>query len=281
MSTAPYYSRHVRFGATAGNVMLLDPNTESQPRSQPADVYGELTMGMTAENLAEKYKISRLEQDEFALMSQERALAAIEAGRFKEEILSVPVPRRKGEVSYFTVDEHPRKTTLEALGVLKPAFKKDGTVTAGNSSGRNDGASALVLMSMRKARELDIKPLARIVSEGVAGVSPGIMGIGPVQATRQALARAGLSLEQIDLIELNEAFAAQSLAVLNELGLGTERVNVNGGAIALGHPIGNSGARIVVTLLHEMLRRKSRYGLATLCIAGGMGLAGIFENLRN
>lgn len=234
--------------------MLLDPNTESQLRSQPADVYGELTMGMTAENLAEKYKISRLEQDEFALMSQERALAAIEAGRFKEEILSVPVPRRKGEVSYFTVDEHPRKTTLEALGVLKPAFKKDGTVTAGNSSGRNDGASALVLMSMRKARELDIKPLARIVSEGVAGVSPGIMGIGPVQATRQALARAGLSLEQIDLIELNEAFAAQSLAVLNELGLGTERVNVNGGAIALGHPIGNSGARIVVTLLHEMLR---------------------------
>ncbi|MHB8077400.1 thiolase family protein [Desulfosporosinus fructosivorans] len=279
MSTAPYYCRQIRYGAKAGNIELLDPNTESQPRSQPAEVYGQLTMGMTAENLALKYNISRLEQDEFALQSQERALEAIESGQFKEEIIPFPVPNRKGEITYFAVDEHPRKTNIEALGVLKPAFKQGGTVTAGNSSGRNDGASALVLMSSERAAEMGITPLARIVSEGVSGVSPELMGIGPVGATRQALKRAGLSLDDIDLIELNEAFAAQSLAVLKELCLGTDNVNVNGGAIALGHPIGNSGARIVVTLLHELKRRKARYGLATLCIAGGQGLALIIENI--
>lgn len=280
MSTAPYYSRHVRFGATSGNVMFLDPNTESQPRSQPAEVYGELTMGMTAENLAVKYGISREEQDKFALQSQERAFAAIESGKFNEEIIPVSIPGRKGQVTYFSVDEHPRKTSMESLSALKPAFIKNGTVTAGNSSGRNDGASALVLMSARKAKELEIKPMARIVSEGVTGVSPDIMGIGPVKATRQALERAGLTLADIDLIELNEAFAAQSLAVLKELEIGSEKVNVNGGAIALGHPIGNSGARIAVTLLHEMKRQQVPRGLATLCIAGGIGLAMIVENLR-
>lgn len=277
MSTAPYYCRHARFGATAGNVLLLDPNTESQPRSQPADVYGELTMIMTAENLAERYGISREEQDKFALQSQERALAAIEEGRFQEEIVPVPIPKRKGEMTYFSVDEHPRKTSMGALSALKPVVRENGTVTAGNASGRNDGASAVLLMSARKAKELGIKPWARIISEGVAGVSPEMMGIGPVEATRQALKRAGLTLDDIDLVELNEAFAAQSLAVLKELNLSTDRVNVNGGAIALGHPIGNSGARIVVTLLHEMKRRKAHRGLATLCIAGGMGLAMIIE----
>lgn len=279
MSTAPYYSRQIRFGASAGNVLLLDPNTESQPRSQPAEVYGELTMGMTAENLALKYNISRQEQDEFALQSQERALSAIDSGKFGEEIVSVSIPKRKGEIVYFSVDEHPRKTSLEALSSLKPVFKQNGTVTAGNSSGRNDGASALILMSARKAKELGVQPWARIVSEGVAGVSPEIMGIGPVEASRQALKRAGIKLTDVGLVELNEAFAAQSLAVLKELKLGTENVNVNGGAIALGHPIGNSGARIVVTLVHEMRRRQTRFGLATLCIAGGMGLSMIVENL--
>lgn len=279
MSTAPYYSRQVRYGANAGNILLLDPNTESQPRSQPSDVYGELTMGMTAENLALKYNISRLEQDEFALQSQERASTAIEVGKFNEEIVPFPISKRKGERTYFAVDEHPRKTNIEALSALKPAFRQNGTVTAGNSSGRNDGASALVLMSARKAKELGIKPWARIISEGVSGVSPEIMGIGPVGATRQALTRAGLALQDIDLIELNEAFAAQSLAVLKDWGVGTAKVNVNGGAIALGHPIGNSGARIVVTLLHEMKHRQARYGLATLCIAGGQGLAMIIENI--
>ncbi|HBV89189.1 MAG TPA: acetyl-CoA C-acyltransferase [Desulfosporosinus sp.] len=280
MSTAPYYSRQVRYGANAGNVLLLDPNTESQPRSQPAKEYGELTMGMTAENLAAKYNISRLEQDQFALQSQERAFMAIDTGKFREEIVPLPIPNLKGEINHFAVDEHPRKTNIEALSSLKPAFRQNGTVTAGNSSGRNDGASSLILMSARKAKELGIKPLARIISEGVSGVSPEIMGIGPVEATRQALTRASLTLEDLDLIELNEAFAAQSLAVLKELGLGTEKVNVNGGAIALGHPIGNSGARIVVTLLYEMKRRQARYGLATLCIAGGQGLAIIIENVR-
>lgn len=280
MSTAPYYMRNARYGAVAGNTLLLDPNTESQPRSQPAEIYGELTMGMTAENLAERYGISREEQDDFALLSQERARNAISSGRFEEEIIPVPIPKRKGDVSFFSVDEHPRQTSMEELSRLKPVFKKNGTVTAGNSSGRNDGASALVLMSKSKADELNLVPLARIVSQGVAGISPEIMGLGPVPATMKALTGAGLTLNDIDLIELNEAFAAQSLAVLSEFGINNEKVNVNGGAIALGHPIGNSGARILVTLLHEMKRRNSRYGLATLCIAGGLGISLIVENLQ-
>jgi acetyl-CoA C-acetyltransferase len=280
MSTAPYYIRNARFGAVAGNTLLLDPNTESQPRSQPIDVYGELTVGMTAENLAVKYDITREEQDEFALLSQQRAHAAMETGRLKDEIVPVPIPQRKKDPVYFERDEHPRNTSLDELPKLKPVFKKDGTVTARNASGRYDGASALVLMSKHKAEELGIKPIARIVSESVAGVPPKMMGIGPVPAMRQALASAGLSLDEIDLIELNEAFAAQSLAVLKEMGIGTDKVNVNGGAIAFGHPIGNSGSRILVTLLHEMVKRRSRYGLATLCIAGGLGIAAVVENLQ-
>lgn len=279
MSTAPYYMRHARYGITAGNSLLLDPNTESQPRSQPSEEYGELTMGYTAENLATKYNITREEQDEFAALSQQKALTAIESGRFTEEIIPVPVPKKKGQVDWITTDEHPRKVTAVDLSKLKPVFKQDGTVTAGNSSGRNDGASVLVIMSLEKANELGLKPLAKFISEGVAGVSPEIMGIGPVEATKQALKRGNLSVEDLDLIELNEAFAAQSLAVIKELKLPIKKVNVNGGAIALGHPIGNSGARILVTLVHEMQKRESNYGLATLCIAGGLGLSCVIQRV--
>jgi len=280
MSTAPYYLRNARFGYSAGNGEILDPNTESQPKSQPVEKYGRITMGLTAENLAEQYNISRQEQDEFALQSQNRAKAAIAAGRYVTEIMPVELGSGK-KAAVFEMDEYPRETSLEALAVLKPVFKKDGSVTAGNSSGRNDGAAALVLMAKSKAIELGCKPLARIVSYASAGVSPEIMGIGPVPATRQALQKAGLDLSQIDLVELNEAFAAQSLAVIRELKLDMSKVNVNGGAIALGHPIGATGARIIVSLLHELRRRNARFGLATLCIAGGQGSAVIIENLAN
>ena len=280
MSTAPYYLRNARFGYKAGNGELLDPNTESQPKSQPEEIYGSFTMGMTAENLADKYGITREEQDEFAYTSHVRAVSAIDEGRFAEEIVPVSVPLRKGQVTAIDTDEGPRRdTSLEKMAKLKPAFKTGGTVTAGNSSSRNDGAAAVVVMSEAKAKELGIKPLARFVAAGIAGVNPTIMGIGPVPATRKALARSGLSLNDIGLIELNEAFAAQSLAVVKELGFNREILNVNGGAIALGHPLGCSGTRISVTLLHEMLRRKTRYGLATICVAGGLGVSTIFENL--
>lgn len=278
MSTAPYYLRSARYGYGAGNGMIVDPNTESQPCSQPQDVYGSLTMGMTAENLAEKYSISREEQDAFALESQKRASRAIAEGDFKEEIIPVPVKKKK-ETILFSTDEHPRMTSMEELSALKPVFKKGGSVTAGNSSGRNDGASMLLVASGEKVKELGLKPKARILAQASAGVSPEFMGIGPVPAVRKALKRAGLSLEEIDLFELNEAFAAQSLAVVKELGLNMEKVNVNGGAIALGHPIGNSGARILVTLLHSMEKRNARYGVATLCIAGGLGVALVIERV--
>lgn len=279
MSTAPFYLRKARFGYQAGNGELVDPNTESQPKSQPEDVYGRFTMGMTAENLAEKYKISREEQDQFSYTSQSRAIKAIDEGKFKKEIIAVPVKKKKETID-FLVDEFPKRdSNLEKLAKLKPVFKKDGTVTAGNSSGRNDGAAAVVVMSEEKARELGLKPLARFISAGMGGVDPRLMGIGPVPATKQALAHAGLEIKDIGLFELNEAFAAQSLAVIKELGLNQEIVNVNGGAIALGHPLGCSGARISVTLMHEMMERKTRYGLATLCVAGGLGVAAIYENL--
>lgn len=278
MSNAPYYLRKGRYGYLAGNGLLVDPNTESQPCSQPREVYGELTMGMTAENLAEKYQISREEQDLFAFESQQKADRAIREGEFKAEIIPVPV-KKKRETIFFDTDEHPRLTSLEALASLKAAFKKGGTVTAGNSSGRNDGASMLLVASGEKAEKLRLKPKARILSQASAGVPPEIMGIGPVPALRKAVEKAGLRLEDLDLIELNEAFAAQSLAVMKELGLKKEKVNVNGGAIALGHPIGNSGARILVTLLHAMEKRKARYGAATLCIAGGLGVALVIERV--
>ncbi|MBA4365921.1 MAG: acetyl-CoA C-acyltransferase [Coprothermobacter sp.] len=280
MSTAPYYLRNARYGYKSGNGELLDPNTESQPRSQPEEIYGTFTMGMTAENLADKYGITREEQDEFAYASHVRAVAAIDAGRFKQEIVPVSVRVGRGETALVDTDEGPRReTSLEKLAKLNPVFKAGGTVTAGNSSSRNDGAAAVVVMSEEKAAELGIRPMARFVAAGIAGVNPTIMGIGPVPATRKALERAGLSLDDIGLIELNEAFAAQSLAVVGELGFNREILNVNGGAIALGHPLGCSGTRIAVTLIHEMLRRNTRYGLATICVAGGLGVSAIFENL--
>ena len=280
ISTAPYYLRNARYGYRSGNGELLDPNTESQPKSQPEDIYGTFTMGMTAENLAEKYGITREEQDEFAYMSHVRAVAAIDAGRFRDEIVPVTVRAGKGQTALIETDEGPRRdTSLEKMAKLKAVFKAGGTVTAGNSSSRNDGAAAVVVMSEEKAQELGIKPLARFVAAGVAGVNPTIMGIGPVPATRKALERSGLKLDDIGLIELNEAFAAQSLAVVKELGFNRGILNVNGGAIALGHPLGCSGTRISVTLIHEMLRRDTRFGLATICVAGGLGVSTIFENL--
>ncbi len=243
--------------------------------------YGTEPMGETAENIAQmKPHLTRDKQDAFALRSHQRAVAAIDGGIFAQEIVPVPVPQKKGEPILVTTDERPRRdTTMESLAKLKPAFRKEGgTVTAGNSSGLNDGAAALLLMSETRARALGLKPLARIVASAAAGVPPRIMGLGPVPATRKALQRAGLSLNDIGLIELNEAFAVQSLAVMEELGLDPEIVNVHGGAIALGHPLGCSGARILTTLLHEMRRRGNvRYGLATLCVGVGQGEATIVE----
>ncbi|MBP2650467.1 MAG: Acetyl-CoA acetyltransferase [Firmicutes bacterium] len=277
MSNAPYYLRRARYGYGAGNAVLVDSNTESQPRSQPSESYGELTMGLTAENLAERYGITREEQDAFALSSQEKAAAAITQEKFKEELVPVAVPRKKGEPILFDIDEFPRKTSLPELAKLRAVFKSGGTVTAGNSSGRNDGAACLVVMSARQAEKQNLKPLAVLRSHAVAGVSPEIMGIGPAPATRKALKLAGLTLSDIGLIELNEAFAAQSLAVIKDLDLDQSIINVNGGAIALGHPLGCSGARILTTLIYEMKKRNVKYGLSTLCIAGGLGIADIIE----
>lgn len=279
MSTAPYYMRNARYGYGAGNAELVDPNTESQPRSQPIEVYGDLTMGMTAENLADRHSISRTEQDEFAFQSQERAEKAIKEGYFQKEIVPYEIKKRK-ETILFDTDEHPRKTPVEKLANLKPVFKEGGSVTAANSSGRNDAASAVLMMSDQKAQEYGLKPKARIIAQAVSGVSPEIMGIGPVPSTHKALKMAGLTLDDIGLIELNEAFAAQSLAVLKELNLTTDRVNVNGGAIALGHPIGATGSILMTKLLHEMERSGEKYGLVTLCMGGGQGITTIVENLQ-
>ena len=282
MSNAPYYLRGARYGYGAGNQVLVDSNTESQPRSQPVEVYGDLTMGLTAENLAEKYGITREEQDVFAVQSHERAFAAIESGKFGQEIVPVVIPQRKGDPVVFDTDEHPRRSTVEALAKLPTVFKKDGTVTAGNASGRNDGAAACVVMSAAEASRRGLEPLVAIRSQAVVGVPPEIMGIGPAPASRKALQRAGLTFDDMDVIELNEAFAAQALSVIKELGIGDRMadLNPNGGAVALGHPLGCSGARIFTTLVHEMRRRKSKYGIATLCIAGGQGIATVVEGLR-
>lgn len=279
MSNAPYYLRKARYGYGAGNAELVDPNTESQPRAQPFEKYGNLTMGLTAENLAVKYNISREEQDYFALESQEKAATAIKQGNFKTEIVPFDIKRNKQTIQFET-DEHPRSTSFEKLAALKPVFKKDGTVTAGNSSGRNDGAAALVMMSEEKVLKEGLHPRLRIIAQASVGVPPEIMGIGPVPATLKALRMAGLSLDDMDLIELNEAFAAQSLAVLRELNIDQKKVNVNGGAIALGHPIGGTGAILTVKIMHELERRGGRYGLITACIGGGQGIATIVENLR-
>ncbi|MFJ5766264.1 thiolase family protein [Lysinibacillus sp. NPDC093210] len=279
MSTAPYYLRNARYGYGVGNAVMLDPNTESQPGSQPFEVYGISTMGETAENLAEKYSISREEQDAFAHLSQERTAKAIQEGYFDKQIVPYEVKKRKS-IEIFGKDEHPFLTSKEKLSTLKPVFRKGGTVTAGNSSGRNDGAAALLIMSNEKALELGFKPKVKILAQAAAGVDPSIMGIGPVPATLKALKQANLSIQDIDIIELNEAFAAQSIAVINELGLDINRVNPNGGAIAMGHPIGATGAILMTKLIHELERTGKRYGLVTLCIAGGLGVSTIVENCQ-
>ncbi|MEA2537147.1 MAG: hypothetical protein QOF11_1381 [Chloroflexota bacterium] len=238
------------------------------------------SMGETAENVAERWSVARERQDAFALESQRRAIAAIEAGRFDSQIVPIPVPQRKGDPIIVARDEHPRAdSTAEALARLRPAFREGGTVTAGNASGINDGASAVLLVEADRARELGLKPLARIVSTAVAGVDPAIMGVGPVPATRKALDRAGIRVEDLDLVELNEAFASQSLVCIDELGLDPARVNVNGGAIALGHPLGMSGGRLITMLSHELTRTGGRYGLATMCIGVGQGIATIVERI--
>ena len=274
MSKAPYLLQKARYGYRMGDDSLVD----SMIRDGLWDAYNDYHMGITAENVAERWNISREEQDQFAFTSQQRAEAAIREDRFKDEIVPVMIPQRKGDPKVFDTDEFPRfGTTLEGLSKLRPAFKKDGTVTAGNASGINDAASMLVVMSAEKAKELGVEPMARIVSYGSAGLDPQIMGYGPVPSSRKTLAKAGLTVKDLDLVEANEAFAAQALAVMKDLELNPEITNVNGGAIALGHPIGSSGSRIATTLLYEMKRRKSRYGLATLCIGGGLGTALIVE----
>ncbi|MCL6574394.1 MAG: acetyl-CoA C-acetyltransferase [Bacillus sp. (in: Bacteria)] len=274
MSQAPYLLKNARDGFKMGDQKLIDTLTADGLTC----VFNDYHMGMTAENLASKYSITREEQDEFSAWSQEKAVAAIEAGRFKDEIVAVVIPQRKGEPIIFDTDEYPKKgSTADKLTRLRPAFKKDGSVTAGNASGINDGAAAIVVMSQKKADELGLQPLVKIKANASAGVDPSIMGIGPVPAVRKALEKAAISLEDINLIEANEAFAAQSLAVDRELHFNKEILNVNGGAIALGHPIGASGARILVTLIYEMKRRNASIGLATLCIGGGQGVATIVE----
>jgi len=274
MSSTPYALKKTRWGAKMGNDEVVD----LMIYDGLWDIFNNYHMGITAENVAEKYGVTRQEQDEFSAISQNKAEAAIKAGKFKEEIVPIAIPQPKGEPVIFDTDEFPRfGTTKETLAKLKPAFKKDGTVTAGNASGINDGAAAVLLMSEEKAKEKGLSPLATIKSYGYCGVSPETMGMGPVCATRKAVERADITQDRIDLIELNEAFAAQSVAVSRELGLNPDRVNVSGGAIALGHPIGASGTRILVTLLHELRRRKGTYGLATLCIGGGQGIAMVIK----
>lgn len=238
------------------------------------------SMGETAENVAARYQVSRADQDAFALCSQQRAVAAQQSGRFSAEIVPVTIPQKKGEALVVAVDEHPRAdTSLEKLAALKPVFRKDGSVTAGNSAGINDGAAALVMMARSRAQQLGLRPRARVIASAVAGVDPAYMGLGPIAATRKVLQRAGLSIDDMDLIELNEAFAVQVLQCVRELEIDEDKLNVNGGAIALGHPLGCSGARLVVTLLHELERRGGRYGLATMCIGVGQGIATIIERL--
>ena len=275
MSAAPYAMPQARFGYRMNDGKLVDVMI----KDGLWDAFNDYHMGITAENVAEKYGITREMQDEFSAWSQQKCEAAQKAGKFDEEIVPVPVKVKK-EVVELKVDEFPRQgVTAEGLAKLKPAFKKDGTVTAANASGINDGAAALVIMTAEKAKELGVKPMAKFVAGASAGVDPSIMGVGPVYATRKVLKKAGMDLDQIDLIEANEAFAAQSVAVANELGLDKSKVNVNGGAIALGHPIGASGCRILVTLLYELKHSGKKTGLATLCIGGGMGVATIVEAL--
>lgn len=280
MSRAPYVVSKSD-GAFSRKAEMYDTTIGWRfPNPELSRQYFPFSMGETAENVAEQWKISRHAQDEFAYESQQKYFAALEAGKWKDEIIPVEIIPGKGDKVIFSIDEHPRKSSLEKLASLKPAFKKDGTVTAGNSSGINDGAAMLLLANEDVVKKYNLAPLASIKSMAVAGVDPTIMGIGPVAATKKALLRAGLTVSDLDLIELNEAFASQSIACIHDLGLDLEWVNVNGGSIAIGHPLGCSGARIATTLLHEMKRRNVRYGLATMCVGVGQGAAMIFESVR-
>lgn len=275
MSAAGYIMPSARWGARMNNVPMVD----TMVNDGLWDAFNNYHMGITAENIAEQWGLTREELDEFALASQQKAEAAVKAGKFKDEIVPVEIPQRKGDPIVFDTDEYPKfGASMEKMAKLKPAFKKDGVVTAANASGINDAGAALVVMSKEKADELGIKPLCTIKSYASAGVDPTIMGIGPVPSSRKALEKAGLTIDDMDLIEANEAFAAQSVAVGKELGFDTSKLNVNGGAIALGHPIGASGARILISLIYEMMKRpETKYGLATLCIGGGMGTAMVIE----
>ena len=275
MSAAAYALPNARYGYRMGGGELVD----TMIKDALTDAFQNYHMGITAENVAEKYGITRQEQDAFAALSQQKAEKALAAGRFEREIVPVEV-RQKKETLLFSVDEYPKPgVTAQGLEKLRPAFKADGTVTAANASGINDGAAAILVMSADKAKELGVKPMARFVGGATGGVDPAIMGIGPVESTRKLFARTGLSMDDLDLIEANEAFAAQALAVGKELNIPPEKLNVNGGAIALGHPVGASGCRILITLLHELSARGGRRGLATLCVGGGMGVSAIVENL--
>lgn len=276
MTNAPYLLTKARNGYRMGHAELID----SMIKDGLTDVFNDYHMGMTAENIAERWNISREEQDEFAVKSQNKCEAAQITGKFADEIAPVSIPQRKGDPIIVDTDEFPRKgATIDQLQKLKPAFKKDGTVTAGNASGINDGAAMLIVMSAEKAKALGLKPLVRIKSHATVALEPEIMGYGPVPASKKALANAGMTISDIELIEANEAFASQSIAVMRDLNLNPEIVNVNGGAIALGHPVGASGARILTTLIYEMKRRNAATGLATLCIGGGQGTALIVENI--
>lgn len=278
MSTSPFYLRNARFGVGHGNQQFLDPNVESQPRSQPKEIYGTFNMIETADNVAKEYNVSREEQDEFAQMSQERAIAAIDRGAFEEEITPVRIPQRKKDDLIFSVDEFPRRdSNLEALAKLRPIFP-EGTVTAGNASGRNDGACAMILMKESTAKELGIQPLAYILGATAVGLDPRMMGMGPWPASEKLMKKLNMTIDDFGLYEINEAFASQSVASMKQLKMDPDKLNVNGGAIALGHPLGASGARISTTLIYEMIRRGTRYGLASICVAGGLGMAMAFEN---
>lgn len=270
MTQAPYLIPKARLGLRMGNSEIVD----SMINDGLTDAFNHYHMGITAENIAEKYGLTREVQDQFAVNSQNKTEVAIKSGKFKDEIVSITIPKRGGQVDIIDTDEYPKfGTTLEQLSKLKPAFKKEGTVTAGNASGLNDGAAIIILMSEDKAKELSLKPMATIIASASAGVSPTIMGTGPIPATKKALAQAKLTINDIDLVEANEAFAAQSISVGQELHIPAEKLNVNGGAIALGHPIGASGARILVSLVYEMNRRQVKHGLATLCVGGGQGIS--------
>lgn len=279
MSNAPFFTNGIRYGAGTGDLTLYDSITESQIGAQPSSIFGRMGMGPTAETVAKEYNVTREEQDAFAHQSQVRYQAAYEAGKF-DEIVPITITPRKGDPIIIDKDEHPRLTSPEKLASLKPVFQHDGTITVGNACGRNDGAAVVLLMSGDKVKELGIKPMAKLIGYSTAGVDPRVMGIGPVPAVRKVLKQLNMTIDQMDLIELNEAFAAQAVACIKELGIDQEKLNVNGGAIALGHPAGCTGGRLVGTLCYELQRRPdAKYALATLCVGGGFGSAIVLEKV--